>query len=118
MASCGVQVRLGLAASIVLNSGFPGSLDLGIEGKRLWSAIATVRNKYQVLNPCHDPGAIEFHPPASSHLQNNPGRQALLVSSDTLRKLRLGQDKGLAQGHRGSRCRSWNPARWDAAPCV
>ena len=34
-----------------------------------------------------------------------PGRQALPVSSDRLRKLRLGQDQGLAQGHRARRCR-------------
>lgn len=53
---------------------------------------ATVRNKYQVLNPCHDPGAIEFHPPASLHLQNNPGRQAL-PPLDTLRKLSLGRTR-------------------------
>lgn len=34
VAFCGVQVRLGLAANIVLNSGFSGSLDFGIEDKR------------------------------------------------------------------------------------
>lgn len=43
--------------------------------------------------------------PCFTASSEQPGGQALLVCSDRLRKLRLGQDKGLAQGHRARRCR-------------
>ena len=49
------------------------------------------------------------------HLQNKPGRQALL-SSDRLRKLRLAQDKGLAQGHRWCRRRVGTQFAWMLRP--
>ena len=66
VASCGVQVRSDLAAKAVMNSGFPGSLDFDIEDKRSWSAIITVKNKYQVLNPCHEPGVVVCPTPIAS----------------------------------------------------
>lgn len=73
-------------------------------GKRVWSAVVTVGYKYQVLNSCRELGSVLCPPRVLSlYLCNHPGREVLLFSSsDKFWKLRLGQDKGLAQGRRAS----------------